>query len=147
MAKLDIAALERLIATSFPQVESFAKIESLDADAIVLRVPVSESNLRPGGTVSGPTLMAAADLAVYLLLLSKIGEVTLAVTTQLHISFLRKPRAADVLAEARLLKLGRRLAVGEVRLHSDGDADLVGHATVTYAIPEGASGSEVDGGS
>ena len=92
--------------------------------------------LRPGGTVSGPTLMALADCAMYVVLLSAIGPVGLAVTTNLNINFLRKgqPRQ-DVLAAAKLLKLGKRLAVGEVNLLSGTSADPIAHVTATYSIP------------
>jgi acyl-coenzyme A thioesterase PaaI-like protein len=92
--------------------------------------------LRPGGTVSGPTLMAMADFAMYVVLLSAIGPVGLAVTTNLNINFLRKGLPGqDVLAAARLLKLGRRLAVGEVNLLSGTSPDPIAHATSTYSIP------------
>jgi uncharacterized protein (TIGR00369 family) len=93
--------------------------------------------LRPGGTISGPTMMALADVAVYVALLATIGWVPLAVTTQLNINFLRKPRPGDLIAEAQLLKTGRRLAVGEVTIRSGGRDDIVAHATSTYAIPSG----------
>jgi uncharacterized protein (TIGR00369 family) len=91
--------------------------------------------LRPGGTVSGPAMMALVDVAMYVALLGAIGWVPLAVTTQLNINFLRKPEAKDLIAEGRMLKLGKRLAVGEVSLFSEGSEDLVAHATCTYAIP------------
>ena len=94
-----------------------------------------EKSLRPGGTVSGPIMMGLADFTMYLAVLSAIGWVPLAVTTNLTINFLKKPGGRDLLAEARLLKLGKRLAVGEVALRSDGDEDLVAHVTATYSIP------------
>jgi uncharacterized protein (TIGR00369 family) len=93
-------------------------------------------SLRPGGTVSGPIMMALADFTMYLAVLSAIGWVPLAVTTNLNINFLKRPGARDLLAEARLIKLGKRLAVGEVGLRSEGDEDLVAHVTSTYSIPE-----------
>ena len=95
-----------------------------------------ERDLRPGGTVSGPAMMALADLAMYVLLLAHIGPVALALTTSFNINFLRKPAAGEIRAEARLLKLGRRLAVGEIHLHSAGIAEPVAHATATYSIPD-----------
>ncbi len=85
--------------------------------------------------MSGPSLMALADSAAYLLILSMIGPVALAVTTSLNINFLRKPAPRDILAEARILKLGSRLAVADVAMFSDGDAEPVAHATVTNSIP------------
>jgi uncharacterized protein (TIGR00369 family) len=92
--------------------------------------------LRPGGTISGPTLMALADCAMYVVLLSAIGPVALAVTTNLSINFLRKGVPGhDVIAEGRLLKLGRRLAVGEVLLFSASSPDPIAHVTTTYSIP------------
>lgn len=100
-----------------------------------VRLPFHEKMLRPGGTVSGPVMMALADTAMYVALLAMIGPVALAVTTSLNINFLRKPAPADVIARCRLLKLGKRLAVGEVTIYSEGADDPVAHATVTYSIP------------
>ena len=100
-----------------------------------MRLPVTAADGRPGGTVSGPTLMALADSAAWLAVLGQIGPVALAVTTSLHIDFLRKPALVDLVAEGRLLKLGRRLAVVDVGLRSAGGADLVAKAQVTYSIP------------
>jgi acyl-coenzyme A thioesterase PaaI-like protein len=91
--------------------------------------------LRPGGTISGPVMMAVADFTMYVAVLSAVGWVPLAVTTNLNINFLKKPGARDLLAEAKLIKLGKRLAVGEVALRSDGDDELVAHVTSTYSIP------------
>ncbi|MEO8318710.1 MAG: PaaI family thioesterase, partial [Bradyrhizobium sp.] len=102
----------------------------------LLRRRYSEAMLRPGGTVSGPTLMALADYAMYVVLLSAIGPIGLAVTTNLNINFLRKAQAGqDIVAEARILKLGKRLAVGEVNLLSGTSPDPVAHVTATYSIP------------
>jgi uncharacterized protein (TIGR00369 family) len=111
-------------------------IESADGTSCLLRQRYSDRMLRPGGTVSGPTLMALADFAMYVVLLSAIGPVGLAVTTNLNINFLRKGLPGqDVLAAARLLKLGKRLAVGEVSLLSGTSADPIAHVTATYSIP------------
>jgi uncharacterized protein (TIGR00369 family) len=100
-----------------------------------VRQAYSEGSVRPGGTISGPTMMALADFAMYVAVLAGIGPVALAVTTNLNINFLRKPARCDLLAEARLLKLGKRLAVGEVTIRSDGDESPVAHVTSTYSIP------------
>ncbi|MBM3643894.1 MAG: PaaI family thioesterase [Alphaproteobacteria bacterium] len=128
--------LHAFMAESFPQAAHMGfRIEELDDTRIRLRVPMHDRHLRPGGTVSGPTLMWTVDCAFYLLIMGRIGPVALAVTTNLNINFMRKPEPVDVLAEARLLKLGRTLAVGDVTLFSDGKADPVAHATITYAIP------------
>jgi uncharacterized protein (TIGR00369 family) len=100
-----------------------------------LRMPFNDRSLRPGGTLSGVTMMGLADFAMYVAVLSAIGWVPLAVTTNLTINFLKKPAARDLVAEARLLKLGKRLAVGEIGIRSSGEDDLVAHATSTYSIP------------
>jgi uncharacterized protein (TIGR00369 family) len=111
-------------------------IEHADGSTCRVRQRFRESMLRPGGTISGPTLMALADLTMYVVLLSAIGPVALAVTINLNINFLRKGAPGkDVLAEAKLLKLGRRLAVGEVNLLSGTSPDPIAHVTVTYSIP------------
>jgi uncharacterized protein (TIGR00369 family) len=95
----------------------------------------SERSLRPGGTVSGPTMMALTDFAMYVAILASVGPVPLAVTTNLNINFLRKPARRDLIAQVRLIKLGKRLAVGEVEIYSDGEEEMVAHATSTYSIP------------
>jgi uncharacterized protein (TIGR00369 family) len=118
----------------FCELYGFA-VEGFDEAAAVVRLPHAPSLVRPGGTVAGPALMALADFAVYAALLARIGPVPLAVTTSLTINFLRKPAAVDIVARASLLKLGRRLAVGEVTLTAGGAGPPVAHATATYAIP------------
>jgi uncharacterized protein (TIGR00369 family) len=137
---MTIEELTAFLASDFPQALPLGLvIEALDGEQIRVRQPVSEAQLRPGGTVSGPALMALADVGFYLFLLSRIGRVPLAVTTSFSINFLGKAQpGADLLAEARLLKLGRRLAVGEVAMRSAGTAPLIAHATMTYSIPPAA---------
>ena len=100
-----------------------------------LRLRYDKRALRPGGTLVGAAMMSIGDFAMYVALLSAIGWVPLAVTTNLTINFLKKPAARERLAQARLIKLGKRLAVGEVAIHSDGDEDLAAHVTSTYSIP------------
>ena len=137
-AKMSVAELEAFLHREFPQAFSSGDItiESADGTTCLLRQAYSERMLRPGGTVSGPTLMALADFAMYVVLLSAIGPVGLAVTTSLNINFLRKGQPAqDVLAAAKLLKLGKRLAVGEVTLLSGTSPDPIAHVTSTYSIP------------
>jgi uncharacterized protein (TIGR00369 family) len=137
-AKMSVAEVEKFLRNEFPQALSGddITIESADGQTCLLRQRYSERMLRPGGTVSGPTLMTLADFAMYVVLLSAIGPVGLAVTTNLNINFLRKgQRGQDVLAEARLLKLGKRLAVGEVNLLSGTSPDPIAHVTSTYSIP------------
>jgi len=114
-------------------------VESLRRHGATVRLPCAPRLLRPGGTVGGPFLMGLADFAMYVAVLSAIGRVELAVTTSLTCNFLRRPPAVDVIAEATLIKLGRRLAYGEVHLFSAGarDAGPVAHVTATYSIPPG----------
>ena len=137
IAKMSVAELEAFLVREFPQTfgSGDTTIESADCESCLLRQRYSDRMLRPGGTISGPTLMGLADCAMYVVLLSAIGPVGLAVTTNLNINFLRKPAPRDLLAEARLIKLGKRLAVGEVGIRSDGSDDLVAHVTSTYSIP------------
>ncbi len=130
--------LDAFLRTELPQLFNYddLTIEHADGATCLLRQRFRESMLRPGGTVSGPTLMALADFAMYVVLLSAIGPIGLAVTTNLNINFLRKGAAGqDVLAAARLLKLGKRLAVGEVNLLSGTSPDPIAHVTSTYSIP------------
>ncbi len=101
----------------------------------VLRLKADERHLRPGGTVSGPTMMGLADFAAYVVILAELGPVALAVTTSLNINFLKKPAPGDMLAHVRTLKMGKRLVVVEVDMWTEGQEDLVAHATATYSIP------------
>jgi len=133
---MDVDALNRFLAEAFETERSYL-VDEVREGWLLARVPASAVGLRPGGTVSGPTLMGLADGAAYALILAHIGPVALAVTSSLNITFLRKPQPAGVEAEATFLKLGRKLAVVEVRLRSDGSPDLVAQAVVTYAIPSG----------
>jgi uncharacterized protein (TIGR00369 family) len=138
IAKMSVAELDTFLQVEFPQAVGAGDItiESADGEACLLRQRYSERMLRPGGTISGPTLMALADVAMYVVILSAIGPVGLAVTTNLNINFLRKGQPGqDVLAAARLLKLGKRLAVGEVSLTSGVAPDPIAHVTATYSIP------------
>jgi uncharacterized protein (TIGR00369 family) len=129
------AELTAFLQAEFPQ--NRCTLEELDEDgSVVVAHSVSEGELRPGGTVSGPVMMTLADVALYIAILARIGIVPLAVTTQLSINFLRKPRAdRRVVARCRLMKLGKTLAVGEVWIYSEGEDEPVAHATGTYAIP------------
>ena len=113
------------------------QVDYFRADHVQLRAVYSDRFLRPGGTIAGPVMMGLADAALYALVLSRIGLVELAVTTQLSINFLRRPGPCDVIAVARMLKLGKRLAIGEVSLFSEQDdhGEPVAHATGTYSIP------------
>ncbi|MDX1505189.1 MAG: PaaI family thioesterase [Spongiibacter sp.] len=131
---IDKQELADFFAREFPQAD--IELEHLGKLSATLRKRIGHSDLRPGGTVSGPTLMALADAALYAAILGEIGLVALAVTTNLNINFLRKPSAnRDILAECRLIKLGKTLAVGEVSLYSEGNPDPVAHVVGTYSIP------------
>jgi len=131
---LGIDELQKIVDDAFPDFD-VPRVESLEGDTLVIAQPMSSRNTRPGGTLSGPTMMALADNAAWLIILANIGPVLLAVTTSLHIDFLRKPQVTDLMARARLIKLGRRLAVVDVELFSRGSSDLVAKAQVTYSIP------------
>ena len=137
-AKMSVAELEHFLRVEFPQAfaDGEIRVEHADGETCRLRERYGDRMLRPGGTVSGPTLMALADCAMYVVLLSAIGPVGLAVTTNLNINFLRKGSPGhDIIAVGRLLKLGTRLAVGEVNLFSGASADPIAHVTSTYSIP------------
>lgn len=134
MTVLNADELQEIVNAAFPD-WALPQVESVDDEALVLVLPVDERNTRPGGTLSGPTMMALADNAAWLVILAQIGPQLLAVTTSLHIDFLRKPEVADLVARARILKLGRRLAVVEVEVSSSGSRELVAKAQVTYSIP------------
>jgi len=136
-AAMTVDQLERYLAAEFPQAlypTSGLTIEAVWHGGGRVRQAYQPQFVRPGGTISGPTMMALADFTMYVGILASIGPVPLAVITNLNINFLRKPEARDLIAECRLLRLGRRLAVGEVILLSDGIAESVAHATSTYSI-------------
>jgi uncharacterized protein (TIGR00369 family) len=130
--------VEQLLEREFPQRGARGApvtIEEAWHGGCRVRRAYSEQSLRPGGTISGPTMMGLTDFAMYVAVLASVGPVPLAVTTNLNINFLRKPAPRDLIARTRLIKLGKRLAVGEVEIYSDGDDEMVAHATVTYSIP------------
>jgi uncharacterized protein (TIGR00369 family) len=134
--------LTRFLQTTFPQVQDDFAVERLTEEGIVLRLKVAERHLRPGGTVSGPTMFGLADVAFYFALMSRIGLKALTVTTNVSIDFLRKPAAgADLLGEARILKIGRQLASGDVLIRSEGSDAVVARAGLTFSIPPDRGGS------
>ena len=136
MPAMTVDELEVFLVAHFPDLEEGRyRIEEIDDRYLRIRLRSQHLHLRPGGTVSGPSLMALADVAMYLVLLAQIGPVVSAVTSSLNINFLRKPAPSDIVAEAHLLQLGSRLAVGAVTIFSDGEEDPVAHATVTYSVP------------
>jgi len=137
--KMSVAELTAFMAQEFPQVAGDFIIEAAPPMQLRMRLKVAERHLRPGGTVSGPAIFALADVAMYLAVLSMIGPEALAVTTNCSIDFMRKPSpGADLIAEVRLLKLGRVLAVGDVQVRSDGAEPLLARASLTYSIPPAA---------
>ena len=133
--KMTIPDLQIFLNDVFPQVCDDFVIEDLSKNEITVRLKVSEKHLRPGGTVSGPSMFGLADVCFYLVILSNIGPKALTVTTSCSIDFMRKPAPKDLIAKARLLKLGKSLAVGDVLLFSEGMEMPVAHANVTYSIP------------
>lgn len=140
MTRMPTAAdLSAFLAREFPQTK--CTVSSAGDRGATVRHEVGEAELRPGGTVAGPVLMAVADVALYVAVLGAVGIVPLAVTTSLNINFLRKPKAdAAVVGVCCLLKVGRSLAVGEVHLYSEGSDEPVAHAVGTYSIPPAARG-------
>lgn len=136
MVQLDGDQVIALLSEVFPQVAADFKIDSVDDHEAVVRLMVADRHLRPGGTVSGPSMFALADFAAYAIILANIGPQVLSVTTNANIDFMRKPAAdVDMLAKCRLLKLGRSLAVVDMLLFSEGQDDAVARASMTYAIP------------
>jgi uncharacterized protein (TIGR00369 family) len=134
--RITIEAFNRLLDESAPFQSVYGFVtEDIGAGTSRVRLPASSQHIRPGGTLSGPAQMALADFAVYAAVLGAIGEVPLAVTTSLNINFLHRPRPGDLVADCRLVKLGKRLAVGDVMIHSVGSQDPVSHATATYSLP------------
>lgn len=133
--RLTVAELAEFLDEVFPQVRGQMVIETVAPLSSRVRMPITETHLRPGGTVSGPSMFTLADCSFYIAVLAMIGREALTVTTNLNINFLRKPEPVDLIAEARILKLGRLLATGDVTIFSDGGTKPVAHATVTYAIP------------
>jgi uncharacterized protein (TIGR00369 family) len=141
MSLISIEELERLILEKFPFARSSKfRAEKLEPGRAMIRAPYSNEFLRPGGTISGPVMMGLADFAMYAAILTRVGIVELAVTTNFNISFLHRPKPGDLLAEARLIKLGKRLVVGEVEVYVDGQDDMVAHVTSTYSLPPTLSG-------
>jgi len=131
--------LSAFLDREFPQLHFGGQtyfVEEVGPLSARMRMDYHERHLRPGGTISGPSMMALADLALYAAILAHIGPVALAVTTSLNFNFLRKPEPRDMIADCRLLKLGKRLAVGEVSIFSEGSTEVVCHATGTYSIPD-----------
>ena len=138
MPKISSAEVREICEEALPwALDMGMAVEEIGVGSCSVRLPYKEQFVRPGGTVAGPMLMGLADFAMYIAVLSAIGRVELAVTTNLTCNFLRRPKPVDVVGDARLLKVGRRLAYGEVSLYSEGERGdgPVAHVTATYSIP------------
>ena len=136
--KMTLGDLQAFLAEQFAEVADDFEIMAVAPMHLTVKKRVQAKHLRPGGTVSGPAMFTLADVGVYLAILAMIGPKALAVTTNCAIDFMRKPVSdADLIAEVRLLKLGKVLAVGDVLIHSEGLADPVARASLTYSIPKG----------
>ncbi len=141
--RMSVEEVSAFIDEVFPQIHHGGRIITIEAIRPMgarLRMIRHERTVRPGGTISGPAMFTLADVGIFIAILGALGPVPLAVTTNMTINFLRKPAARDMIAEVELLKLGKRLAVGEVALYSEGESAMVAHATATYSIPPGAMG-------
>lgn len=137
--QLSAADVTRLLEDHFPQIHhgnGRVVIDSITTHETVMRMQHDDSVIRPGGTVSGPAMFKLADLAVYAAILAVMGEAgLLAVTTNMSINFMSKPLPGDIVARARLMKMGARLAVAEASIHSAGSDVLIAHAVATYSLP------------
>lgn len=134
--KMTAEELQEFLIRDFGQVAADFDVEQVGLEGLTLRLKVAPRHLRPGETVSGPAMFGLADVAMYLAILSRIGPVAMAVTTNCSIDFMRKPDAGrDLLAHARVLKLGRTLAVGDVLIFSQGQSEAVARASLTYSLP------------
>ena len=136
MTDITIQEIELLTLESLPFAVDYGfRVDSVGSGTATVRAPYQESFLRPGGTISGPVIMGLADYALFVAILTKIGLVELAVTTNLNINFLRRPDPGDLLAVANVIKIGKRLAVGQVEVYVDGEESMIAHVTSTYSIP------------
>ena len=136
MTAITIQEIELLTLESLPfAVDNGFRVDSVGSGTSTVRAPYQESFLRPGGTSSGPVIMGLADYALFVAILTKIGLVELAVTTNLNINFLRRPDPGDLLAVANVIKIGKRLAVGQVEVYVNGEESMIAHVTSTYSIP------------
>jgi len=133
---LDAAAVEKIIYDGLPMAtHSQFRVLEIAPGVARVRLPYQDWMVRPGGTVAGPVLMLATDTAMFAVVLAHIGDQVMAVTANININFLSRPKPVAVIAEGRILKLGRRLAMVEVLIYSEGDDTLVAHATGSYALP------------
>jgi uncharacterized protein (TIGR00369 family) len=139
---LSAEAVTELIDDAFPQIHAAGRvmeIEDIGPDTARVRMRLNDRNTRHGGTISGPAMFTVADFSIYAALIGRIGAPAIpAVTSNLNITFLMRPPPRDVIAETRLVRVGRRLAYAEVALYSDGGSEMIAHATGTYALAKSA---------
>jgi uncharacterized protein (TIGR00369 family) len=133
---LNASEVQALIRAWVPMAEDIdLQVEAVREGYARIRIPFHEKSIRPGGTISGPTMMAAGDTAMYAAILGTLGKLSMAVTSNLNINFLQRPEPADLIAEGTILKLGKRVAFCEVEVRSDGVDELVAHVTGSYSLP------------
>ena len=133
---LDQQQITDLLQQHFPQIQDEISIDSMNDQEATVRLSVNNRHLRPGNTVSGPSMFLLADVAAYIAILAQVGARTQAVTTSAHMDFLRKPQAqADIIATTKVLKIGKQLAVVDVYLYSENDENMVARAAMTYSLP------------
>jgi len=142
MSKVSIQQFQKIVKEELSWAdEAGIRLASISDGLATMRLPFKENSLRPGGSISGPHMMLLADACMFAVVLSVIGEVKLAVTTNLNINFLRKPSPNDLLGEGKVIKMGKRLAVLEVTIIDSSTMKTVAHATGTYSIPPTESGA------
>ncbi len=136
MPKITAAQFERIVREGVPMGGQLdPRVIRLEPGRAVLRIPYKPEFVRPGGSITGPVVMALADITMYALVMTRLGPLEQAVTTHLSVAFMRRPALAPLVAEGRLLKLGRRLAFGDVLIFSEDDPEPVAQASVTYSVP------------
>jgi len=133
--KMTVSDMNAFLESDFPEVCAHYEIKELPSMGAIVGMPFNEGNLRPGGTISGPSMFELADITFYVATLAMIGPKALTVTTNASINFMRKPEPTGMWAEARILKLGKTLVVGDVLMYSDVIDKPVAHANITYSIP------------
>jgi uncharacterized protein (TIGR00369 family) len=135
---MTIEEVEAFLERDFPQIHADGRVlwvTHIRSGGLTMRLDPTERHLRPGGTLSGPSMVMLADVAAYAVILAHIGPVALAVTTSLNINFLRKPALAPLICDCSILKLGKRLAVIDTLLTQENAEGPVAQATATYSIP------------
>ncbi len=139
MSKISLEEFNQLVQAELPwAAENDMELVSIEEGKATMRMPYQQNSIRPGGSISGPHMMMLADACMFAVVLSQLGKVKLAVTTSFNINFLRKPTECELLAEGKMIKAGKRLAVMEVSIFSD--TEMVAHATGTYSIPPTETG-------